>query len=55
MRDPIIDEVRKARAKVCAPFGHDVSALGAYLRKEQKKYKDRLVSFADKKPTVKAT
>ncbi len=53
MKDPIIEDIHKARAKLSARFGHDVSALGAFLRKEQKKHKGKLVSFAEKRTIIK--
>lgn len=41
-RDPLIDEVRRARMELSARFGHDIKKLGAFLRKEEQKYPERL-------------
>jgi hypothetical protein len=42
-RDPLIEEVRRARMELSSEFGHDIKKLCAYLRKEERKHPQRLV------------
>jgi hypothetical protein len=41
--DPVIDEVRSARRKISASYGHDVGKMIADHMKQQERYADRLV------------
>ena len=43
-RDPLIEEVRRARMELSAEFGHDIRKLGAFLRKEEQKHPKRLLA-----------
>ena len=43
-RDPLIEEVRRARMELSSQFGHDIKKLGAFLRKEERKHPQRLAS-----------
>lgn len=54
MNDPIIAEVRAAREKLAARFKFDVKAICDNARKNQKKSGHKIVSFADKRPALKA-
>lgn len=51
--DPLVDEVRAARKKISARFGHDPKRIGEYYRALQEQYRDRFVKQPRKtKPTV---
>lgn len=41
-RDPLIEEVRRARMELSSEFGHDIKKLCAFLRKEERKHPQRL-------------
>jgi hypothetical protein len=41
-RDPLIEEVRRARMELSSEFGHDFKKLGVFLRKEERKHPQRL-------------
>lgn len=43
--DPIIDELRQVRAEIMNRFGNDHDAYYRHLRRYQRKFGDRLVSF----------
>jgi hypothetical protein len=43
-RDPLIEEVRRARMELSSEFGHDIKKLGAFLRKEERKHPQRLAN-----------
>lgn len=40
--DPLIDDVREARRRLCERYGNDVDRFAAALRREQEKYPERL-------------
>jgi hypothetical protein len=40
-RDPLIEEVRRARMELSSEFGHDIKKLCAFLRKEERKHPPR--------------
>lgn len=44
MKDPIVEEVRKYRMEHTQRFGGDLHLICEDLRREEEKYKDRLVS-----------
>jgi hypothetical protein len=48
-RDPIIEEVRKARKQIEKEFGSDTDAFLRHIYEQQKKAKSRLVSRLPKK------
>jgi hypothetical protein len=41
-RDPLIEEVRRARMELSSEFGHDIKKLRSFLRKEERKHPRRL-------------
>jgi hypothetical protein len=41
-RDPLIEDVRRARMELSSEFGHDIKKLCAFLRKEERKHPQRL-------------
>ena len=43
-RDPLIEEVRRARMELSSEFGHDIKKLCAFLRKEEHKHPQRLAT-----------
>ena len=43
LSDPVIDEIREARHRISARFGHDPTRLVAFYMELQKQYEDRLV------------
>jgi hypothetical protein len=49
MKDPIVEEVRKYRMEHTQRFGGDLHRICEDLRKEEEKYKDRLVHFGPRK------
>ncbi|MGA2878849.1 MAG: hypothetical protein ABSG13_07850 [Bryobacteraceae bacterium] len=51
-RDPIIDEVRRSREREAAKHGFDVEAILAAAKKQQRRTKHKLVSFASKPAVV---
>jgi hypothetical protein len=48
-KDPIVEEVRKARKQIEKEFGSDTDALLQHIYDQQKKVKSRLVSRSPKK------
>ena len=48
-RDPIVDEVRRAREQEAAKYGFDVKAILAASKKRQQRSKHRVVSLLPKK------
>jgi len=52
MKHEILEEVWRARDQIAAECGHDLTKLAAMLRREERKYGDRLLSFAPR-PTAK--
>ena len=46
--DEVIAEVRAARHRISARFGHDPYRLVAYYMERQKEYPDRLVRAVDR-------
>jgi hypothetical protein len=48
MKDPIVEEVRKARQNHAKQFNHDLTAICADLKKIEKKCGNRLVSLPPK-------
>ncbi len=42
--DPVIDEVREARRRISARFGHDAARLVAHYIELQDRHRERLVS-----------
>jgi hypothetical protein len=49
MKDPIVEEVRKYRMEHTQRFGGDLHRICEDLRKEEEKYKNRLVHFGPRK------
>jgi hypothetical protein len=52
IRDPIIDEIHKAREEYAKQFNYDLKAIGEDLRRRQQESGHKVVSFA-KKPASK--
>lgn len=52
--DPTIKRIRDTRHKISERFDHDSKKYIAYLKEEEKKYKDRLVNdtFAKKELSI---
>ncbi|HUT13832.1 MAG TPA: hypothetical protein VMY42_25310 [Thermoguttaceae bacterium] len=48
-RDPIVEEVRKARDEYARRFNYDLDAICRDLRERQKKSKHKVVSFPPKR------
>jgi len=48
-RDPIVEEVRKARDEYARRFNYDLDAICRDLRERQKKSKHKVVSFPAKR------
>jgi hypothetical protein len=48
MKDPIVEEVRKARQDHAKQFNHDLTAICADLKKIEKECENRLVSLPPK-------
>jgi len=48
-KDPIVDEVRRARENEAAKHGFDVKAILAASKKRQRRSRLKVVSFAPKK------
>jgi hypothetical protein len=48
MKDPIVEEVRKARQDHAKQFNHDLTAICADLKKIEKECGNRLVSLPPK-------
>ena len=46
LRDPIVEEVRKARSEHAAKFNNDIDAIISDVQSRQKKYGVRLVRRA---------
>jgi hypothetical protein len=53
-RDPIVDEVRRAREKEAAKHGFDVKAILAAAKKRQSRSGHRVVSFVRKSQKLRA-
>jgi ribosomal protein L14 len=53
-RDPIVDEVRRARESEAAKHGFDVKAILAASKKRQCRTKRKVVSFARKNAKLSA-
>ena len=49
MNDPIVDEVRKARAEHAERFNYDLKAIFADLRKQQEESGREFVTFPAKR------
>lgn len=45
--DEVIAEVRAARRRISARFGHDPYKLVAYYKKRQRRHADRLIPLPD--------
>ena len=41
---PIVEEVRRRRGEISKQFGDDVRAYGRYLRQQEQKHPERVVS-----------
>jgi hypothetical protein len=54
MKDPIVEEVRKARQDHAQKFNYDITAICDDLKKIEKECEDRLVSLPPK-PSTKAS
>jgi uncharacterized protein (UPF0335 family) len=48
-RDPIVDEVRRVREEEAGKHGFDVKAILAASKKRQRRFRHKVVSFAQKK------
>lgn len=46
--DPVVEEVRAARAAYAAEMNHDLAAICADLRRRQNEHAKRVVSFQPK-------
>ena len=55
MKDPIVEEVRKARLEHAKEFNHDLSAICKDLKRIEKECGHRLVSFPPKLLTKAST
>ena len=44
LKDPIVEEVREAGAKIAKKCNNDFHKMCDYLRKKEKKHKNRIVS-----------
>jgi hypothetical protein len=53
MNDPIVDEVRKARAEHASRFDNDLKRIVADLQSRQMRHGSRLVSLPSKKISTK--
>ncbi len=51
MRDPIVEEVRKARQAHAARFGNDLRAICEDLRRQEKSCGHRVVKLAARRST----
>ncbi len=47
MKDPIVEEVRRAREALAARYNHDVRRMFAAMRLQSRKWPAGVVSFAD--------
>ena len=52
MRDPIVEEVRKAREEYARRFSYDLDAMCADLRRKQQLSGTQIVSFPKRPPRV---
>ena len=50
--DPLVEEIRKRRRELMAEYDNDLSKLIDSIKKNRKKYPDRLASEKKKKKTV---
>ena len=48
--DPIVDEIRQARAQHAAKYGYDLDRIFSAIKEAEKKYGNRLVNREDKGP-----
>jgi len=48
-RDPIVDEVRRARQRHAAKMGYDLDAICRDLRREEREGRRKIVSFAPRR------
>ena len=53
--DPIVKETREAREQLAAQFGHDLSALCAFLREKEGEHSDRVVVLPPRRPEMAET
>lgn len=44
LKDPIVEEVREAGAKIAKKCNNDFHKMCEYLRKKEKKHKNRVIS-----------
>ncbi len=51
MRDPIVEEVRKAREALSSRFNHDIHALAEFARERQKTCGHKVVDLSKKRKT----
>jgi hypothetical protein len=49
-KDPIIEEVRRAREEFAKQHNYDLHAMAEDLRKQEQEHRDLLVSFPAKTP-----
>jgi hypothetical protein len=49
-KDPIVEEVRRARERHAAKYGYDLDAICEALRKDQQQSGRKVVSLPPKKP-----
>lgn len=47
--DPLVEEVRKRRRELMAEYDNDLGKLIDYIKKERKKYSNRLIRVKKKK------
>ncbi len=50
MRDPIVEEVRKARERLAEKCGRDLGKIAAYVRKREAESDHELVDLSHKRP-----
>jgi len=53
MRDPIVEEVRKARERLAEKCGRDLAKIAAYVREREKEEKREVVDLSRKPPRAK--
>ena len=51
--DPLVEEVRQRRRKLMAEFDYDPQKFLGFLKRERRKYSDRLTCPQKKKPNIK--
>jgi len=52
IKDPIVEEVRKNREKICAQFDYDIHKYSLYIYERQKQNKAKYITEPFKKEKV---